>query len=68
MPFFGFLLIIIAIWIFFNVFNGNLIDVVLGKAQFNFNALGAPTTSASTNTSVDIAGTLKNIKGQPNPS
>jgi hypothetical protein len=34
MPFFGLLVIVIGVWLLVNTFNGNLLDVVEGKARF----------------------------------
>lgn len=36
MPAFGLLVIILGIWVLINTINGNLLDVVEGKATFNF--------------------------------
>ena len=36
MPAFGLLVIILGIWVLINTINGNLLDIVEGKATFNF--------------------------------
>lgn len=62
MPALGLLVIILGIWVFINTINGNLVDVVEGKAQFNFQA-SSPSSSKSNQDGqigniVDSAGNL----------
>lgn len=44
MPAFGLLVIVLGIWVLINTINGNLLDVVEGKAKFNFSSSPPPTT------------------------
>lgn len=50
MPAFGFLLIIVGIFVLINTLNGNLPNVILGKTAFNFGPSSTSSTPSSSNT------------------